>query len=105
LEELIMDNANAYQVKNKVQRQVDQRHAQMDKNLQNQMAFIKMLNKLLEEIKKKKTLTKNNKFKKYNILLQVKFKALSMEEKKCKLMVGCSSGHCPKKYWEGLQKV
>jgi hypothetical protein len=28
-----------------------------------------------------------------------------MEEKKCKLMVGCSSGHCPKKYWEGLQKV
>jgi hypothetical protein len=25
-----------------------------------------------------------------------------MEEKRCRLMVGCSSWHCPKRYWDGL---
>jgi hypothetical protein len=34
VEELIVDDANAYQVENEIQRQVDQRHAQMDKILQ-----------------------------------------------------------------------
>jgi hypothetical protein len=33
VEELRVDNANAYQIKNEIQRQADQRHAQMDKNL------------------------------------------------------------------------
>jgi len=34
MEELKVDNANAYQVKNEVQRQAGHRHAQMDRNLQ-----------------------------------------------------------------------
>jgi hypothetical protein len=34
VEELRVDNANAYQVKNEIQRQVDHRHAQMDRILQ-----------------------------------------------------------------------
>ncbi len=33
VEELKLDNANAYQTKNEIQRQADWRHAQMDKNL------------------------------------------------------------------------
>ncbi len=33
LEELRVDNANAYQTKNEVERKCDQRYAQMDKNL------------------------------------------------------------------------
>jgi len=33
VEELRVDNANAYQIKNEIQRQADQRHAQMDKKL------------------------------------------------------------------------
>ncbi len=90
-----MDNANAYQANNEVQRQAYQRHAHMDKNLQKQMAFNEKLNKLLEETLKVKpfnydiVLRENNDFKKHNILLQVKLKALLME-KKCKLTVGCS---------------
>jgi len=36
--------------------QVDQRHAQMDINLQKEIAFNEKLNKLLEETQKKKTL-------------------------------------------------
>jgi hypothetical protein len=59
----------------------------MDMNLQKQMAFNEKLNKLLEETQKKKPFNydivfiENNEFKKGNTLLQVKFKALSMEEK------------------------
>jgi hypothetical protein len=34
VEELRVDNANAYQAKNEIQRQADQKYAQMDKNLQ-----------------------------------------------------------------------
>jgi hypothetical protein len=45
-----VDNANAYQAKNGIQMQVDKRHAQMDINLQKQMAFNEKLNKLLEKI-------------------------------------------------------
>jgi hypothetical protein len=51
------------------------------------MAFNEKLNKLLEETQKKKPFNydivfgENSEFKKHNILLQVKFKALSMEEK------------------------
>jgi hypothetical protein len=30
-----MEVGNVYQAKNEIQKQVDQRHAQMDKNLQN----------------------------------------------------------------------
>jgi len=51
------------------------------------MAFNEKLNKLLKETQKKKpfnydiVFTKNNEFKKHNILLQIKFKALSIEEK------------------------
>jgi succinylglutamate desuccinylase len=51
VEELRVDNANAYQVKNEIQRQADQRHAQMDRNLQKQMAFNEKLDKLLENSK------------------------------------------------------
>ncbi len=80
-----MDNANEYQAKNEIQRQVDQRHAHMDKNLQKHMALNEKLNKLLEETQKKKPFNivfgENNEFKKYNTLLQIKLKALSMEEK------------------------
>jgi hypothetical protein len=34
MEDLIVDNANAYQAKNKIQRQANKRPAQMDKKLQ-----------------------------------------------------------------------
>ncbi len=54
MEELKVDNANAYQVKNEVQRQVGHRHAQMDRNLQKQMAFNEKQNKLLDMTPKKK---------------------------------------------------
>ncbi len=54
VEKLRVDNANAYQVKNEIQKQADQRHAQMDKKLQKQIAFNEKLNKLLKEIQKKK---------------------------------------------------
>jgi hypothetical protein len=49
------------------------------------MAFNEKLNKLLEETPKKKPFNydivfrKNSEFRKYNTLLQVKLKALSME--------------------------
>jgi uncharacterized FlaG/YvyC family protein len=62
VEELRVDNANAYQTKNEIQRQADQRHAQMDRNLQKQMAFNETLNKLLEEIQKKKPFNYDNVF-------------------------------------------
>ncbi len=51
------------------------------------MAFNEKLNKLLEETQKKKPFNydtifgENSEFNKHNILLQVKLKALSMEEK------------------------
>ncbi len=59
----------------------------MDINLQKQIAFIEKLSKLLEETNTKKPFNydivfgKNNELWKQNTLLQVKFKALSMEEK------------------------
>jgi uncharacterized protein with von Willebrand factor type A (vWA) domain len=52
------------------------------------MAFNEKLNKLLEETQNKKPFNydivfiENSEFKKYNTLLKVKVKALSMEEKK-----------------------
>jgi hypothetical protein len=55
------------------------------------MAFNEKLNKLMEEIQKKKpfnydiVFTKNNDFKKQNTLLQIKLKALSMEGKNANL--------------------
>ncbi len=82
-----MDNVNAYQAKNEIQRQANQRHAQMDRNLQKQLVFNEKLNKLLKEIQQKKPFNhnivfgKNSEFKKQNTLLQVKLKAPSMEEK------------------------
>ncbi len=51
------------------------------------MAFNEKLQKLLEEAQRKKPFNydsdfiENNEFKKHNTLFQVKFKALSMEEK------------------------
>ncbi len=54
VEELKVDNANAYQAKNEVQREVDQKHAQMGINLQKWMTFNEKLNKLLKETQKKK---------------------------------------------------
>jgi hypothetical protein len=63
----------------------------MDKKLQKQMAFGEKLNKLMEEIQKKKpfnydiVFTKNSEFKKQNTLLQVKLKTLLMEEKNADL--------------------
>ncbi len=76
--------------------------------MQKQMVFNEKLNKFLEATQKKKPFNydnvfrENSEFKKQNDLLQVKLKALSMEEKRCRLMVGCSSWHCPKRYWDGL---
>ncbi len=99
VEELKVDNANAYQTKNEVQRQVNQSHAQMDTNLQKQMAFNEKLKNLLEETEKKKPFNydivfiENNEFKKQNTLLQVKLKALSMEEKDVDL------------WWDGVQNI
>ncbi len=55
------------------------------------MAFGEKLNKLMEEIQKKKpfnydiVFTKNSEFKKQNTLLQVKLKTLLMEEKNADL--------------------
>jgi len=49
LQKLTMENANAYRIKNEIQMQVDQRHAQMAKNFQKKMAFNEKLNKLLKE--------------------------------------------------------
>jgi hypothetical protein len=63
------------------------KHAHMDKKLQKQMAFNEKLNKLLEETRRVKpfnydnVFTNNSEYKKQNNLLQVKLKALSMEEK------------------------
>jgi hypothetical protein len=59
----------------------------MDRNLQKQMAFNEKLHKLLEETKRVKPFNydsvfiEENESKKHNTLLQVKLKALSMEEK------------------------
>jgi hypothetical protein len=94
VEELKVDNVNAYQAKNEIQR-----YAHMGKNLQKQMAFNEKLIKLLEETQKKKpfnydiVFTENSEFKKQNTLLQVKFKALSMEEKNENL------------WWDAVQDV
>jgi hypothetical protein len=55
------------------------------------VAFNEKLNKILKEIQKKKLFNydivfgKNSEFMKHNILLQVKLKALSMEEKDANL--------------------
>ncbi len=71
----------------------------MDRNLQKQMAFNEKLNKILEEIQKKKPFNydivfrENNEFKKHNILLQVKLKALSMEERDANL------------WWDAIQDI
>ncbi len=71
------------------------------------MAFNEELNKLLEETQKTKPFNydiifiEKNEFKKKNTLLEVKFKALAMEQ----TYVGCSSGHYPEGYCEGLQEV
>jgi hypothetical protein len=50
LQKLTMENANAYRIKNEIQMQVDQRHAQMAKKFQKKTTFNEKLNKLLEEI-------------------------------------------------------
>ncbi len=47
--EFKVDNVNAYQANNDIQRQFNQRHAQMDRNLQKQKAFNEKLQKLLKE--------------------------------------------------------
>jgi len=59
----------------------------MDRKLQKHMAFNEKLNKLLQETRKIKpfnydnVFTKKNELKKYNTLLEVKFKSLLTEEK------------------------
>ncbi len=94
-----MDNVNAYQAKNEVQRQFDQRHGHMDRNLQKHKAFNEKLQKLLKETQKVKPFNydsvfrEQNEFKKHNILFQVKFKALSMEEKNANL------------WWDAIQDI
>jgi hypothetical protein len=86
LEELRMEVGNVYQTRSDIQRQVNKRHARMDGKLQKHMAFNEKLNKLLEETRRIKpfnydnVFTKNNEFKKYNILLEVKLESLLMEE-------------------------
>ncbi len=103
--ELRVDNANAYQAKNEVQR-----HAQMDRNLQKHMVFNEKLNKLLEQNQKKKPFSydiafiENNEFKKYNTLLQVKLKALSMQEKGVDLRWDVIQDIVQKGYREGCRK-
>ncbi len=92
VEELKVNNANAYQAKNEIQKQVDQKYAKMDRNLHKQLAFNEKLNRLLEETQKIKLFNydtifiKNSEFNKQNTLLQVKLKALSMEEKDANLL-------------------
>jgi 6-pyruvoyl-tetrahydropterin synthase len=49
LEEFIMDIGNVYQTKNEVQRQFDESHTKMDKNLERQMVCNEKLQKLIEE--------------------------------------------------------
>ncbi len=49
-----MDNANAYQAKNEIQRQANHKYAQIDKNSQKQLAFNEKLDKLLKETQKTK---------------------------------------------------
>ncbi len=99
LEEFIMKVGNVYQAKNDIKRQANQRHAQIDKNLQKQMAFNEKLQKFLEEAQRVKpfnydsVFTENSEFKKHNFLLQVKFKALSMEEKDVDL------------WWDAVQDI
>ncbi len=99
LEELRMEVGNVYQTKNDIKRQVYLKHAQMDINLQKQMTFNEELNKPLKETKKEKIFKydnifiENDEFKKHNILLQVKFKALSMEEKDVDL------------WWDAVQDI
>ncbi len=73
VEELGVENANAYQVKNEIQRQVDHRHAHMDRNLHKQMAFNENLNKLMEETQEKPfnydiVFGENSEFRKQNTL-------------------------------------
>ncbi len=76
----------------------------MDKNLQKQMAFNENLNKLLEETKKKKTFQLWYYLYKKKYIQEVEYFTLGKTQgtinggKKCKLMVGCSSRHCPKRY-------
>jgi hypothetical protein len=73
------------------------------------MAFNEKLNKLLEEIEKKKTFNYdivfgyNNQFMKQNT--SCKIQSIINGGKRCKLVVGCDSIHCSKGYWEGPQKV
>ncbi len=99
LEELRMEVGNVYQTKNDIKRQVYLKHAQMDINLQKQMTFNEELNKPLKETKKEKIFKydnifiENDEFKKHNILLQVKLKALSMEEKDVDL------------WWDAVQDI
>ncbi len=87
LEELKMEVGNVYQANNDIQRQADQRHAQMDRNLQKQMTFNEKLQKFLKDahiikpFNNDNVFIENNEFKKLNTLFQVKFKALLMEEK------------------------
>jgi hypothetical protein len=63
------------------------------------MTFNEKLNKLLKETKKEKIFNydsifiENDEFKKHNILLQVKLKALSMEEKDVDL------------WWDAVQNI
>ncbi len=87
LEDLKMEIGNVYQAKSEIQRQVYQRHAQMDQKLQKQMAFNEKLHKLLEEMERIKPFNydsvfiDNNEYKKHNTLLQIRLKALSTEDK------------------------
>ncbi len=71
----------------------------MDKNLQKQVTFNEKLQKLLKEAHTIKPFNydnvfiENNEFKKLNILFQVKFKALLMEEKNVDM------------WWDAMQNI
>ncbi len=54
LEELRMEASNVYQTKNVIQKEVNQKHAQMDKKMQKQMAFKEKSQKLLKQAQKVK---------------------------------------------------
>jgi hypothetical protein len=75
------------------------------------MAFNEKLQKSLKETMRVKpfncdsVFTKNSEFKKHNTLLQVKFKALSMEEKDEDMWWDAIYNIYSEKYWKDLKKV
>ncbi len=103
-----MDIGNVYPTKNEIQRQYDQKQADMDKNLQKQMVFNENLQKVLKETQGIKPFNYDSVFKEKNelekqhILLHVKFKALTMEKKDVDSWWDVMHDIVQKDIWKGL---